>query len=75
MKKKIAIIGLPLVMAVAGLTYAFTTAENKDIDNCPLKGTVDCPIVKDCPKAGTADCPYTAEATAGEEVPECCKKK
>ena len=74
MKKKIAIIGLPLVMAVAGLTYAFS-AGDKSIDNCPLKGTADCPMVKDCLKAGTPDCPYTAEASAGDDVPECCKKK
>ena len=70
------ILALPLLMAAAGLTYAFTGSETQDIDNCPLKGTADCPIVKNCPEKGTADCPYTAEASAaGEEVPECCKKK
>jgi hypothetical protein len=76
MKKKALLIATPVIMLVAGFTYAFTSGGSNDIENCPLKGTADCPIVKNCPEKGTADCPYTAEATtAGEEIPECCKKK
>jgi hypothetical protein len=86
MKKKMLIIALPLLMLAAGLTYAFTGSQASDIDNCPLKGTADCPLIKDCPKKGTPDCPYAqstantdAEASscaqAGDDVPECCRKK
>ena len=58
------------------------TAQSK-LDNCPLKGTPDCPLVKNCPKKGTADCPYKATASSDNSTttqnpdkgkPGCCKK-
>jgi hypothetical protein len=58
------------------------TAQSK-LDNCPLKGTPDCPLVKNCPKKGTADCPYKASASTDNSTtaqnsdngkPSCCKQ-
>jgi len=58
------------------------TAQAK-LDNCPLKGTPDCPLVKNCPKKGTADCPYKSSASTDNSTtaqnsdngkPSGCKK-
>jgi hypothetical protein len=42
------------------------TPECPLLKNCPKKGKSDCPIVQNCPKKGTPDCPYK------KEVPSCC---
>lgn len=61
---------------------ATETAQAK-LDKCPLKGTSDCPLVKNCPKKGQSDCPYktnsskdnSATAQNSDKVkPSCCKK-
>lgn len=48
------------------------------LEKCPLKGTADCPLVKDCPKKGTADCPYKSTSaetgtTTNTAARSCCK--
>lgn len=65
MKHKVMILSSAVLLA-GGALFGFTspvkTAE------CPLKGTPECPLVKNCPDKGTAAC-----TLAG--VPACCAKK
>lgn len=35
------------------------------LENCPLSGTHDCPLIQNCQFKGTADCPY-AQYTSTE---------
>lgn len=53
------------MLAIAGVSYGFTSS-----DSCPLEGTPECPKVN-CPLAGTPDCPLENGATT---VLPCCKK-
>lgn len=49
-------------------------------DNCPFKGTPDCPLIKNCLKKGQPDCPYKTasagvnSATVQTGKPGCCIK-
>ncbi|AII54461.1 hypothetical protein ABIB60_003945 [Hymenobacter sp. UYP22] len=52
------------VLLSGGVLFGFTSPTAAD---CPLKGTPECPLVKNCPDKGTA-C-----TLAG--VPACCTKK
>jgi hypothetical protein len=36
-----------------------STSASHQLDNCSLKGTEDCPLIKNCPLKGTSACPYT----------------
>ncbi len=68
MKKK-ALIGLAtVIISVSGIIYGFTNKtetaiasalETRSIDNCPLAGSPDCPLIQNCPDKGTTDCQYT----------------
>lgn len=60
-----------------------TQTASSELDNCPLKGTPGCPLIKNCPKKGQSDCPYKTSASAdnsttaqnsGNGKPGCCKK-
>lgn len=68
MKKRMMIFAATGMLAIAGVSYGFTSSQ----DGCPLEGTPDCPKIN-CPLAGTPDCPYDNAKTA--ELPACCKKK
>lgn len=47
--------------SVNGDNSANTAQQN--LENCPLKGTPDCPLLKNCPHKGTANCPYAKNAS------------
>jgi len=68
MKSKIMILSAAGMLAIAGITYGFTSSQKA----CPLEGTPECPKIN-CPLAGTPDCPYDKATTA--ELPACCKQK
>lgn len=36
-----------------------STSAAQQSDNCSLKGTAECPLIKNCPLKGTSACPYT----------------
>lgn len=63
---------MPAIILAAGVMFAFTSKPGTDIENCPLKGTADCPLVKECADKGTPECKYASD---DEEVADCCKKK
>lgn len=57
------------------LTYGLSIGQTT-VENCPKKGTPDCPLIKNCPKKGTADCPLmkAKNETASAELANCPKK-
>jgi hypothetical protein len=60
--------------AMAQSTNSTTETAQTQLDNCPLKGTPDCPLVKNCPKKGQPDSPYkNAKASCSKgKKPSCC---
>ncbi|RYU84834.1 hypothetical protein [Hymenobacter persicinus] len=54
------------VLLTGGALLGFTSPD-KTAD-CPLKGTPECPLVKNCPAKGTAACTLAGVAA-------CCAKK
>ena len=76
------------MMLAGGSFFAF--GGNSQSGDCPLKGTPDCPLVKECKLKDTPDCPLVKKeeakkaetaatiavaATITATVPPCCKKK
>ncbi len=49
--------------SASSVSTGSTTAAQQS-DNCSLKGTEDCPLIKNCPLKGTSACPYTHSTTA-----------
>lgn len=68
MKKKFLGALTGAIMLVGGAVYAINSTEQ----DCPLKGTADCPLVKECALKGTPDCPLKGQTVA---LADCCKKK
>ena len=65
MKQKVLMLSTAVLLAGGALFGFASPAKTAD---CPLKGTPDCPIVKNCLDTSTAAC-----TLAG--VPACCAKK
>lgn len=65
MKLKVLMLSSAVLLA-GGALFGFTSpAKTAD---CPLKGTPECPLVKNCPGKGTAACTLVG-------VPACYAKK
>jgi hypothetical protein len=62
MKKKVAMITTAVVLLVGGTVFAM----NQNEEDCPLKGTPECPMIQNCPDKGTPECKL---------VSPCCSKK
>ena len=67
--------------STANTATAVSKTNVSAVNDCPLKGTPDCPLVKDCPKKGQPDCPYAKAAadskgsvTADNAEMGCCAK-
>ena len=67
MKRKMMMFGAAALLS-GGALFGFTSPAATTAADCPLKGTPECPLVKNCPDTGTAAC-----TLAG--VPACCAKK
>lgn len=65
MKRKVLLLSTAALLAGGALFGFASPAKPAD---CPLKGTPECPLVKNCPDKGTAAC-----TLAG--APACCAKK
>jgi len=46
----------------------------QNLENCPLQGTTDCPLLRNCPKKGKPDCPIVQNCPK-KETPDCPYKK
>lgn len=65
MKQKVLLLSSAVLLAGGALFGFISPSKTAD---CPLKGTLACPLVKNCPDKGTVAC-----TLAG--VPACCAKK
>lgn len=59
---------LTLAMLICNLVFSQTCCE-KELANCPKKGTADCPIIKKCIKEGKMD-----QSAAAAELDKCPQK-
>ena len=78
MKRRFLGIATATMMLAGGSFFAF--AGNGQSEDCPLKGTPDCPLVKDEAKKekkaeATATVAVVTTAPTTATVPPCCKKK
>ena len=65
MKQKVMMLSTAFLLAGSALVGFISPAKTAD---CPLKGTPQCPLVKNCPDKGTAACTLA-------DVPACCAQK
>lgn len=56
------------MMLAGGSFFAF--AGNGQPEDCPLKGTPDCPLVKECKLKDTPDCPLVENEANKEKAAE-----
>lgn len=62
-----------LGMFLFSLTANAQSCCSKKLDNCPKKGTAECPIMNACDKKGKADCPLIQQnqACASADLKSC----
>jgi hypothetical protein len=65
MRQKMLLVSSAVLLA-GGALFGFASPA-RTVD-CPLKGTPECPLVKNCSDQGTAACTLT-------HVPACCARK
>ncbi|WP_144266282.1 hypothetical protein [Pontibacter ummariensis] len=68
MKRRFLGIATATMMLAGGSFFAF--AGNGQLEDCPLKGTPECPLVKECKLKGTPDCPLVKDEAKKGKVAE-----
>ncbi|GAA4368710.1 hypothetical protein GCM10023185_41690 [Hymenobacter saemangeumensis] len=66
MKSKIMMLSAAALLSAGGALFGFTA--HSKVADCPLKGTPDCPLVKNCPDKGTPACKLAT-------MPSCCVRQ
>ena len=68
MKRRFLGIATATMMLAGGSLFAF--AGNGQSEDCPLKGTPDCPLVKECKLKDTPACPLVKDEAKKEKTAE-----